>query len=99
MSVERILLGGGSEPRLDIPIPKECEKERTIYMPIGKDRLFLRKHEIAVARQYIYDVLPSLFVKNWTPEKATQWFYDLPEYSWLEFEVHKKLLYLCLLKK
>lgn len=99
MSAQRVLLGGGPQPRLDIPIPHECEKARTIYMPITKDRLFLRKHEIGVARQYIYDVLPSLLVKNWTPEKATKWFYDLPEYSWLEFEVHTKLLYLCSYKK
>ena len=99
MSAERVLLGGGPQPRLDIPIPTDSHRDRTIYMPITKDRLFLRKDTRGPARQYIYDVLPSLLVKNWTPEKATKWFYDLPDYSWLEFEVHTKLLYLCSLKK
>lgn len=98
MSVERVLLGGCGNPNL-IPIPTSCQQSKTIYIPITKDRLFLRKDTTGPARDYFLQVIHTLLTKNWTPEKALQWFYGLPDYSWLEFDIHRKLLYLCSLKK
>lgn len=99
MSVQRILLGGAGNPKLDVPIPKYCQDHKTIVLPITKEKLYIYKDTTSYARTYLYEVLPTLLTKNWTPEKTVKWFYELPDYCWLEFEIHNKLLYLCSLKK
>lgn len=92
-SIQKTLLSGSAQPLLSHPIPKLCKDARTIVdTPMS---LFLFKDSTRLNHAYIQTVLPTLFVKNFTPDGYINWFKNLPEGSYLEFDKGKKMLYLC----
>lgn len=92
-SLQKTLLSGSATPLLSHPIPKACKDAKTIVDT--PSTLFLFKDSSRLNHEYIQTVLPTLFQKNFTPDGYVNWFKNLPEGSFLQFDKGTKMLYLC----
>ena len=93
-SLQKTLLGGYVGSPHTVSIPKSSRDNKTIVNN-GMNMLYLFQDSSQAHSEYLGQVLPQLFVKNWTTEKYVKWFRDLPQGAFLEVDTGKKLCYLC----
>lgn len=94
-TIQKKFISGAAAPLLTHPIPKSCKDAKTIVdTPFS---LYLFKDSTRLNHEYIQTVLPTLLIKNFSPDGYMNWFKNLPQGSFLEFDKTKNMLYVCVL--
>lgn len=92
-SIQKSLLGGFVADPTTVAIPKSSRDNKTIGKTHASILLF--KDTTQVHSEYLAQVLPKAFLKNWTTEMYVKWFRDLPSGSYIELDLVKKMCFLC----
>ena len=93
-SITRTLLSGFTGSPESIAVPSVCEKAKTINKNYASIFIF-RDTANPQHSEYLVNLLPIVFLKNFTAEQYVSWFRNLPSGSFLEIDLGKKLCYLC----
>jgi hypothetical protein len=92
-SIQKTLLGGFVGDPTNVAVPKSSKDNKTIAKSHASILLF--KDTTQEHSEYLQQVLPRVFLKNWTTEGYVKWFRDLPSGSYIELDLAKKMCFLC----